>query len=121
MRAILYTSKFDGDKSERLTETHTLETRDARICLDALLFFDNGEKPNEQTIIRKIQDTHHPFRTITCIPRCFGAEMLLISGPQLVFSENKKILSEYGNNYDKNILKVVFCRDKRKYWHLWME
>ena len=94
--------------------------RDARICLDALLFFDNGKKSNEQTIITKIQDTNHPFWTIKCIPKCFGAEISLILGLQLVFSKNNKILNKYGNNYDKNKLDVVFYRDKRNYWHLWM-
>ena len=39
LRAILHGSEYNGDKSARLTETHTLETRVARIKLDALFFF----------------------------------------------------------------------------------
>ena len=38
LRAILHGSKYNGDKTARLTETHILETRAARIQLDAFFF-----------------------------------------------------------------------------------
>ena len=121
LRAILHGSKYNGDKTARLTETHTMETRAARIQLDALFFSNTDQKPNEQTILRKIKDNDNRLRKITHVPNCFGAEMSLISGPQLVFSESNKLLNMYSTNYDENNLKVVLCRDKRKYWHKWMD
>ena len=121
LRAILHGSKFQGEKTARLTETHTLETRAARIKLDALLFSHSDEIPNEQTILRKFKNNNSPFRTITHVPNCFGAEMSLISGPQLVFLERNKLLNMYSSNYDKHELIFVLCRDNRKYWHKWMD
>ena len=120
LRAILHGSKYNGDKTARLTENHTLETRAARIQLDALFFSNTAQKPNEQTILRKIKDDNNRLRKITQVPNCFGAEMSLISGPQLVFSESNKLLNMYGTNSDENKLKFVLCRDNRKYWHKWM-
>ena len=98
-----------------------METRAARIQLDALFFSNTDQKPNEQTILRKIKDDNNRLRKITQVPNCFGVEMLLISGPQLVFSECNKLLNMYSNSYDENNLKFVLCRDKRKHWHKWMD
>ena len=103
------------------TETRTLETRAARIKLDALFFSNNDQQPNEQTILRKIKDDNNCVRKITRVPNCFGAEMSKISGPQLVFLESNKLLNIYSTNYDENKLKLVLCRDNRKYWHKWMD
>ena len=61
------------------------------------------------------------YGKITHVPNCFGAEMSLISGPQLVFLESNKLLNMYSTNYDENKLIFVWCRDNRKYWHKWME
>ena len=120
LRAILHDSEYNGDKTARLTETHTLETRAARIKLDALFFSNNAQQPNEQTILRKIKDDNNCVRKVTQVPNCLGAEMSQISGPQLVFSESNKLLNMYSTNFDKNKLKFVLCRDNRKYWHKWM-
>ena len=51
---------------------------------------------------------------------CFGAEMSLISGPQLVFPESNTLLNMYSTNFVENKLIFVLCRDNRKYWHTWM-
>ena len=120
LRAILYGSKFNGDKTAQLTETRTLETRAARIQLDALFFSNTDQKPNEQTILRKIKVGNNCIWTITNVPNCFGAEISLISGPQLVFLESNKLLNIYSTNYDENKLMFVLCCDNRKYWHKWM-
>ena len=121
LRAVLHGSKFEGEKTARLTETHTFEVRVARIKLDGLFFSNSDETPNEQTILRKFKNNNHPFRAITHVPNCFGAEMSLISGPQLVFLERNKLLNMYSSNYDKHELIFVLCRDNRKYWHKWMD
>ena len=107
LRAILHGSKYNGNKTSRLTETHTLETRAARIQLDALFFSNTDEQPNEQTILRKIKDDNDGVRKITHVPNCFGAEMTLISGPQLVFLESNKLLNTYSTNNDEKRLKFV--------------
>ena len=117
MRTILYGPKYHGDKTARLTETHTLETRAAKIQLDALFFSNTDQQPNEQTILRKIKDDNNGVRKITRVPNCFGTEMLLISGPQLIFLESNKLLNMYSTNYDENKLKFFLCPDNRKYWH----
>ena len=58
-----------------------METRAARIKLDALFFSNNDQQPNEQTILRKIKDDNNRVRKITQVPNCFVAEMSQISGP----------------------------------------
>ena len=115
----MHASKFGGDKNARLTETHTLEVRTTRRCFDSLFISNTGHKPNEQVLLRQLPINHY-FRTKTCVPNCYGAEMSNISGPQLVFSENNTILNEYRNNFNENELKLVFCRDKKEHWHQWM-
>ena len=120
----MHTIKFNGDKTARLTETHTLETRNARISLDSLFFWDNdnGEKPNKQTILRKMDTNNiNHFRTITRVLKCYGAEISLFSGPQIVFLESNNILNEYRTNYDENKLKVIICCDQIHFWHHWMD
>ena len=97
----------------------TLEVRTARRCLDSLFFLNSGDQPNEQSVLQQLPINHH-FWTKTYVPNCYGAKMSHISGPQLVFSEYNTILNEYRNNYNQNQLKLVFCRDKEKYWHQWM-
>ena len=83
-------------------------------------FSNTDEKPNEQTILRKIKDDNNRVRKVTHVPNCFGVEMLLIFGPQLVFSESNKLLNMYSTNYDENKFIFVLCCDNRKYWHKWM-
>ena len=117
---ILHGSKYDEDKTVRLTQTDTLEIRATRIKLDVLCYLNTDQIPNERTISRKIKDDNNRVWTITHVLNCFGAEMSLISGPQLVFPESNTLLNMYSTNFVENKLIFVLCRDNRKYWHTWM-
>ena len=99
------------------------------VLLYVLLVLTNGNgngNSNSKTIAMATPTTAAMFLMIFlfvlfwCCKVCATQILCTLMGLQLVFSEKKK-LSEYSNNYDKNKLKVVFCCDKRKYWHLWMD
>ena len=51
--AILHGSKYNRDKTARLTETHTLETRAAKIQLDALFLSNTDQKTYWKNTIKE--------------------------------------------------------------------